>query len=310
MPYTTAAAAAPPSTPLGPWVDSAVAWTTRITLMGLVGLTVLALAAVAAPARRASPGTLAHVTTRLVRVAAVLGVLAVPAVLTLLAQGASETGGYDYSAAWDSLYDGSVAGLLSGLEITFSLVGAALIAPLAFGAVAASRLRNWLLGAGLGAGAVSLTVTKFPDDSGGDLGKTVIETVIGAGDDLRGRHRTERPVPVLGARRWPRAAVHHHVRTGAWREDHHLRRPAAAWHGQPVLAAPPHRGAARGRRPAEPADDPGPAVPRRHRGRAAARSDGVARCAVPARLGPQPGVPGTALRLPQRPGGLAAEAPG
>ena len=178
MPYPVVAVAAPPSTPLGPWVDSAVAWTTWITLMGFVGLTVLALAAVGAPARRAAPGTLAYVTMRLARVAVVLGVLAVPAVLTELAQGASQTGGYDYSAAWDSLYDGSVAGLFSGLEITFSLVGAALIAPLAFGAVAAGRLRNWLLAAGLAAGAVSLAVTKFPDDSGGDWGKTIIETVV------------------------------------------------------------------------------------------------------------------------------------
>jgi putative copper export protein len=178
MPYTTAVAAAPPSTPLGPWVDSAVAWTTWVTLMGFVGLTVLALAVVAAPSRRAAPGTPAHVTMRLARVAVVLGVLAVPAVLTLLAQGDSETGGYDYSAAWDSLYSGGVAGLYSGLEITCSLVGAALVAPLAFGPVAAGRLRNWLLGAGITAGSVSLAVTKFPDDSGGDWGKTVIETVV------------------------------------------------------------------------------------------------------------------------------------
>jgi putative copper export protein len=183
MPNTVLAAysvasGGPPSTPLGPWVDSAVAWTTWITLMGFVGLTVLSLAGAGAPARRASPGTLAHVTMRLGGVAAVLGVLAVPAVLTELAQSASQTGGYDYAAAWDSLYDGTVAGLYSGLEITFSLAGAALIAPLAFGAVAASRARNWLLGAGLAAGAVSLAVTKFPDDSGGDWGKTVIETVV------------------------------------------------------------------------------------------------------------------------------------
>ena len=178
MPYTTAIAAAPPSTPLGPWVDSAVAWTTWVTLMGFVGLTVLALATAGPPARRASPGTLAHVTTRLARVAVALGLLAVPAVLTLLAQGASETGGYDYSAAWDSLYQGGAAGLYSGLEITFSLVGAAVIAPLAFGPVAAGRPRNWLLSAGIAAGAVALAVTKFPDDSGDDWGKTVLETVV------------------------------------------------------------------------------------------------------------------------------------
>jgi putative copper export protein len=178
MPYTTVAAAAPPSTPLGPWADSALAWTTWITLMGFVGLTVLTLAGVGPPARRASPGTLAHVTMRLARAAVVLSVLAVPAVLSDLAHDASPTGGYDYQSAWDSLYDGSVAGLLSGLEITFSLVGAALIAPLAFGPVAAGRLRNVLLGAGLTAGTVSLAVTKFPDDSGGDWSKTIIETAV------------------------------------------------------------------------------------------------------------------------------------
>jgi copper transport protein len=124
------------------------------------------------------PGTLTHVTARLVRVAAVLGVLAVPAALTDLAQGAAQTGGYDYAAAWNSLYDGSVAGLYSGLEITFSLVGAALVAPLAIGAAVGGRLRNWLLGVGLAAGAVPLAVTKFPDDSGGDWGRTILETVI------------------------------------------------------------------------------------------------------------------------------------
>ena len=98
MPYTIVApyaiaVGAPPSTPLGPWVDSAVAWTTWITLMGFVGLTVLALVGAGSPARQASPGTLAHVTMRLARVAAALGVLAVPAVLTGLAQGMAPTAG-------------------------------------------------------------------------------------------------------------------------------------------------------------------------------------------------------------------------
>lgn len=177
MRYATVAAAAPPSTPLGPWVDSAVAWTSWITLMGFVGLMVLALVGVRTPARLAAPGTLGRVTARLTRAATVLGLLAVPAVLTSLAHGASQTGGYDYAAAWDSLYDGSVAGLYSGLEITFSLAGTALVAPLAFRPAAGGR-RDWLLGAGLATGAVSLAVAKFPDDSGGDWGRTVIETVV------------------------------------------------------------------------------------------------------------------------------------
>jgi putative copper export protein len=178
MPHFSVAAATPPSTPLGPWVDSAVAWTTWVTLMGFVGLAVLALAGVSAPARRVSPGTLAHVTVRLALAAVVLGVLAVPAVLASLALGAGENGGYDWAAAWDSLYDGSVAGLYSGLQITCSLIGAALVVPLAFGAVAASRARNVLLGAGLAAGAVSLAVAKFPDDLGADPSRAVIETIV------------------------------------------------------------------------------------------------------------------------------------
>jgi hypothetical protein len=179
MPNFTVATAVPPPTPLGPWVDSAAAWTTWITLMGFVGLTVLALAGAGPAARRSTPESLAPVAARLARVAAVLGVLAVPAVLTDLAQGASQTGGYDYAAAWDSLYDGSVAGLLSGLEITCSLVGAALVAPLAFRRVAvAGRARGWLLGAGLAAGAVSLATTKFPDDLADGWGRTIVETVV------------------------------------------------------------------------------------------------------------------------------------
>lgn len=178
MPYVTVAMTAPPSTPLGPWVDAAVPWMTWITLMGFVGLTMLALAGVGAPARRASPGTLPHVTMRLARVAAVLGVLGVPAVLTALAQSASKTGGYDYAAAWRSLYDGSAAGLFSGLEVTGSLAGAALVAPLAFGTVAAGRARNWLLSAGATAGAVALAMPKFPDDSGGDWGATIFSTAV------------------------------------------------------------------------------------------------------------------------------------
>jgi putative copper export protein len=178
MPHFSVAAAAPPSTPLGPWVDSAVAWTTWITLMGFVGLALLALAGVGAPARRVSPGTLPHVTMRLARPAVVLGVLAVPAVLANLALGAGENGGYDWAAAWDSLYDGSVAGLYAGLQVTGSLIGAALVAPLAFGPLAASRARNWLLGAGLAAGAVSLAVAKFPDHLGADPSRAVIETIV------------------------------------------------------------------------------------------------------------------------------------
>jgi hypothetical protein len=145
VPFPTVAAAPAPSTPLGPFADSAVARTTWITLMGVVGLTVLALAVAGPAARRTAPAALARLTSRVTLTAAVLGILAVPAVLSDLAHGASQSGGYDYAAAWDSLYDGSGAGLLSGLEVTCSLAGAALLAMLAFRPVAAGRARPWIL---------------------------------------------------------------------------------------------------------------------------------------------------------------------
>ncbi|GII33883.1 hypothetical protein Pmi06nite_73250 [Planotetraspora mira] len=178
MPFPTVAAAPPPSTPLGPFSDSAVAWTTWTTLMGFVGLTALALFAAGPAVRRIGSDALASVTARLARAALVLGVLAVPAVLTDLAHGASESGGYDYAAAWNSLYDGSNAGRLSGLEVTLALVGAASVAPLAYRAVAGGRARSWLLGIGLAAGAVALGTTKFPTEAPDDWGRTGFETVI------------------------------------------------------------------------------------------------------------------------------------
>ncbi|KJK56881.1 CopD family protein [Saccharothrix sp. ST-888] len=177
-PALTSLAAAAPSTPLGPFVDSAVAWTTWVTLMGLVGLIALAVLSAGPAAARTAPSALAAVTARLARAAAVVGVLAVPAVLTDLAHGASHGGGYDYSAAWDSLYDGSNAGRLSGLEVTLSLVAAALVAPLAVRSVAAGRARSWLLGAGLVASSVALGTTKFPTKTPADWGRTSFETLI------------------------------------------------------------------------------------------------------------------------------------
>jgi len=170
-------AAAAPSTPLGPFVDSAVTWTTWATLMGFVGLTALALLT-AGPARRIGSDPLAAVTVRLSRAAVALGALAVPAVLTDLAHGASESGGYDYGAAWNSLYDGSNDGRLSGLEVTLALAGAALVAPLTVRRVASSPARRWLLGAALGAGAVALGTTKFPDKTPDDWGRTGFETLM------------------------------------------------------------------------------------------------------------------------------------
>ncbi|GAA4557249.1 copper resistance D family protein [Planotetraspora kaengkrachanensis] len=178
MLLATVAAVPPPPTPLGPFSDSAVAWTTWITLMGFVGLTALALFAAGPAARRVDSDALAPVTVRLARAAVVLGVLVVPAVLTDLAHGASKSVGYDYAAAWNSLYDGSGAGLLSGLEVTLALAGAAVVAPLTFRAPAGSRARSWLLGVGLAAGAVSLGMTKFPAKAPDDWGRTAFETLI------------------------------------------------------------------------------------------------------------------------------------
>ncbi|MFI9273348.1 DUF4149 domain-containing protein [Kitasatospora sp. NPDC052896] len=171
-------AAAAPSTPLGPFMDSAVAWTTWVTLMGFVGLTALALLSAGPAAVRTAPSALPAVTSRLARAGVVLGLLAIPAVLTDLAHGASKSHGYDYTAAWNSLYDGSGSGLLSGLEVTLSLVGAALIAPLAVRSIAAGQARRWLLGTGLAAGSVALGTTKFPTKVPADWGRTGFETLM------------------------------------------------------------------------------------------------------------------------------------
>ncbi|MBM9504322.1 copper resistance D family protein [Actinacidiphila acididurans] len=167
-----------PSTPLGPFEDSAVAWTTWVTLIGFVGLTALALVVAGPAARRAGAAALTATTVRLARAAVVLGALAVPAVLTDLAHGASQSGGYDYGAAWNGLYDGSNDGRLSGLEVTLILAGAALVAPLTVRRTAAGPARRWLLAAGLGAGAVALGTTKFPDKAPDDWGRTVFETAM------------------------------------------------------------------------------------------------------------------------------------
>lgn len=174
----TISAAAAPSTPLGPFADSAVTWTTWATLMGFVGLAALALLCAGPVARRIGTDTLAAVTVRLARVAAASGVLAVPAVLSDLARGASDSGGFDYSAAWNSLYDGSDDGRLYGLEVTFILIGAALLAPLTVRRVATGAARRWLLASGLGAGAIALGTTKFPDAAPKDWGSTVFETLM------------------------------------------------------------------------------------------------------------------------------------
>ncbi|MFD7989659.1 DUF4149 domain-containing protein [Kitasatospora indigofera] len=177
-PALTSLAAAAPSTPLGPFVDSAVAWSTWVTLMGLVGLIALAVLSTGPAAARTAPAALPAVTARIAWGAVVAGVLAAPAVLTELAHKASKSGGYDWSAAWNSLYDGTNAGRLAGLEVTFALVAAALAVPLTVRTVAAGRARGPLLGAGLAAASVALGATKFPTKAPADWGRGSFDTLI------------------------------------------------------------------------------------------------------------------------------------
>ncbi|MCL9796140.1 copper resistance protein CopD, partial [Frankia sp. AgKG'84/4] len=108
--------------------------------------------------------------------AAVLGGLAVPAVLSERAHDSAATGGFDYGAAWDQLYTGGTPGVLFGLEITLSLVGAALVVPLTVRTLAAGPARRVLLAAGLLAGAVSLWTTKLP--ATWPDGRTAVETAM------------------------------------------------------------------------------------------------------------------------------------
>ncbi|MCX5209119.1 CopD family protein [Kitasatospora sp. NBC_00240] len=177
-PALTSLAAAAPSTPLGPFVDSLVSWTTWVTLMGLVGLIALAVLATGPAAARTAPAALPAVTTRIARAAVVAGVLAAPAVLTELAHSASKSHGYDWSAAWASLFDGTNAGRLDGLEITLVLVAAALVAPLTVRSVAAGRARGWLLGAGLAAASAALGATKFPTKVPADWGRGSFDVLV------------------------------------------------------------------------------------------------------------------------------------
>ncbi len=167
-----------PSTPLGPFEDSVVAWASWITVMGFVGLVVLAL--LAGPvARRVGPDLVGTTTARLARVAFGFGALAVPAVLTDIAHDAAgDSGGYDYGASRDALFDGSTGGLLLGLEVVLIALGALLVLPLAARGVAGGARRTWLLAAGLVAGGVALGTTKFPDEVPEDWGRDSFDTVM------------------------------------------------------------------------------------------------------------------------------------
>jgi len=151
-------AAQVPSTPLGPFEDSAVSWASWVTLMSFVGLLALAVA-VAAPARGLDDRAARLVRTRLTWAAVVAGVLACPAVLTDQAHSGS---GYDYSGAWRELFDGSTAGLLAGFEAVLPLVAALILLPVVLRRGLAPRLIAGLRGSALLLGVVALAATRIP----------------------------------------------------------------------------------------------------------------------------------------------------
>lgn len=144
--------------------------------MGFVGLVMLTLVAAGPAAGKIGGDAVASVTVRLARVATVLGVLAVPAVVTDLAHGVSADGGYDYPAAWRSLFDGTNAGRLLGLEVAGIVAGVVLVAPLTVRACITRRLTRWLLSGGLVAGLLALGTTKFPAKVPEQWGRTIFGT--------------------------------------------------------------------------------------------------------------------------------------
>ncbi|MEY9871984.1 putative copper export protein [Streptacidiphilus sp. MAP12-33] len=178
-PLSLPTAAAPPSTPLGPFLDSALAWASWSTVMAFVGLLVLALV-VDAPARRAGATTGRRVRGRLAAAGVVAGVLAGPAATTGLAHDAAggRGAGYDYTAAWGGLFDGSGQGLLAGLQVALPVLGALLLAPAALRRTRAGRAQGALLWTGLTAGLVALGAARFPTQIRNGLGRTVFETVV------------------------------------------------------------------------------------------------------------------------------------
>jgi putative copper export protein len=168
-----------PSTPLGPFEDSAVSWASWVTLMSFVGLVALGLL-VAAPADGLGHRTARLVRSRLAWAAIVAGVLAFPAVLTDLARAASSSG-YDYVAAWRGLFDGSTPGLLTGFEAVLPFVAALLILPVALlRAGARPCLTTALRISALLLGVVALVATRFPSKApaSGQWGRTVFQTFM------------------------------------------------------------------------------------------------------------------------------------
>jgi putative copper export protein len=163
-----------PSTPLGPFEDSAVSWAFWVTLMAFAGLAAL-MAVVAGAARAAGAQAEAGVRTRLARAAVAAGVLALPAVLTELAHGDS---GYDYGAAWGAVFDGTGAGWEAGLQVFGPPVGALLLLPAAVRRPGSARAGAWARRGALGLGVVALGSTEFPDAVPDDWGRESFDTAV------------------------------------------------------------------------------------------------------------------------------------
>jgi putative copper export protein len=178
--------AAAPLTPLSPVEDSVVAWLAWTTLMGAAGVAALALFVVRPAARRAQLATTSDATARLARLALLLGVLAVPATLARLAKGLAEDGGYDLSGAVGLLYDGTNAGRLAGLGVTFTVLALLLVLPLARRARVGEPGTRWLLLASTLSGAAALATTKFPDEAPEEVGRTVFQTAMWFGHLIGG----------------------------------------------------------------------------------------------------------------------------
>lgn len=165
-----------PSTPLGSFADSAVSWTSWVTLMSFVGLVALALL-VAAPARGLGDRAARLVRGRLAGAAVAAGFLAVPAVLSDHARRAADHG-YRPATVWRQLFDGSTAGLLAGLETVLPLFGALILLPLALVRTLSPRTATALRIAALILGAVALGATRFPAAVPADFGRGVFQTVM------------------------------------------------------------------------------------------------------------------------------------
>lgn len=174
---TSDLAAPAPSTPLGPFIDSAVSWAMWITIMGAAGVLALAVLSAGPASRRVGADLYASVVRRLARAALVLGALSIPATLTDMAHGGDD-GGYHYGTAWSALYDGTMPGLLTGLEITCLIVVVATCVRLALGTPTDSRTTRVVLGAAMTATLLALATTRFPSERPDDWGRTVFETLM------------------------------------------------------------------------------------------------------------------------------------